>query len=180
MRLHLGCGTRNFGPDWVHVDVEDHPHVDIHHPVDTLPMVESNSVYLVYACHVLEHFMHREVETVLAEWRRVLRPGGVLRLAVPDFASLVKIYRKTGDISTILGPLMGGQKGFIYNFHYTAFDSKSLEKILVSAGFKDVRSWDWRKVDHGIHDDFSQAYWPHMAKEDPDAIQVSLNMEATK
>ena len=38
-----------------------------------------------------------------------------------------------------------------------------------------MQQWDWREVDHGKYDDHSQAYYPHMDKEN--GIAVSLNIE---
>ncbi|MHB8970185.1 MAG: tetratricopeptide repeat protein, partial [Pirellulaceae bacterium] len=85
-KLHLGCGKR-YIPGFFHIDLLAAPHVDLLHRVDSLPFVD-NSVGLIYASHLLEHFGRNEVEGVLREWYRVLRPGGLVRLAVPDFAAV--------------------------------------------------------------------------------------------
>ena len=45
-------------------------------------------------------------------------------------------------------------------------------------GFSDIQEWNWRKVDHGHIDDYSQAYLPHMDKDD--GLLMSLNIEAKK
>ena len=63
-------------------------------------------------------------------------------------------------------------------FHKTCFDKESLSKILKENGFKNIREWDHKKVDHGKFDDHSQAYLPHMDKEK--GILISLNLEGTK
>src|SRR5262249_41953431 len=76
-----------------------------------------------------------------AEWRRVLRPGGVLRLGVPDIDQLIALYHASGDIEAIQEYLMGGQT-YPLNAHYTAFTRKSLTDRLLSVGFSDVRAWD--------------------------------------
>src|SRR2546425_11062307 len=57
-------------------------------------MFKDESAELVYACHVLEYFDRVEVVDVLREWHRVLAHGGVVRLAVPDFAALAEVYRR--------------------------------------------------------------------------------------
>jgi len=79
MKLHLGCGRR-FIPGFVHIDVVDHPHVDHVSSIDNLSFLQDGSVELIYNCHVLEHFKRREIARVLAEWHRVLAPGGRLRI----------------------------------------------------------------------------------------------------
>ena len=84
MKLHLGCGER-FIPGFVHVDAHAYPHVDHQAKAENLAFVENGSADLLYASHLLEHYGRSEIEGVLSEWYRVLRPDGVLRLAVPDF-----------------------------------------------------------------------------------------------
>jgi hypothetical protein len=58
------------------------------------------------------------------------------------------------------------------------FDKKFLTDVLKQCGFDEIHEWDWRKVEHGKYDDYSQSYFPHMDKEN--GILVSLNLEAKK
>lgn len=180
MKLHLGCGKR-FLPGYVHVDIADYPHIDIKAPAHDLSAIEDGQVDLVYASHLLEYWDRFAVRNVLKEWIRVLRPGGVLRVGVPDFEKLIQVYRTTGDLESIIGPLYGrmavpGSEGYIY--HKTTYDRKLLQSILEEVGFRDVREWDWRDEFPPDYDDHSQAYFPHMDKEN--GLLVSLNIEATK
>lgn len=175
--LHLGCGKRHIPAFTYHIDARSFPHVDYVCRADKLKMFKDNSVDLIYACHLLEHFKRREVENVLKEWRRVLRPGGILRLAVPDFSSLVKVYLKYKNMNLIMGPFHGRQD-YPENTHYISFDFKYLEKLLRKTGFKNIRRYDWQKTVHKNYDDYSQAHIPHMDKEK--GILISLNVEATK
>jgi predicted SAM-dependent methyltransferase len=176
-RLHLGCGDR-FIAGFVHVDARPLPHVDIVTPLDRLPMFPDGSASLVYASHVLEHFPRHETLAVLKEWARVLEPGGLLRLAVPDFEKLIQVYEMTSrNLDAVLGPLVGRQD-HPYNFHYMAFDRRKLTTLLQEAGFGDVREWDWRATEHAEVDDFSQAYYPYMDK--ANGVLISLNLEAVK
>lgn len=55
MKLHLGCGKKHI-LGFVHVDLEDYPHVDYRVPVDKLIFASDNSVEVIYVSHVLEHF----------------------------------------------------------------------------------------------------------------------------
>ncbi len=176
VKLHIGCGHR-YIPGFIHIDVRKLPHVNYVTSADKLGMFEDNTVDLVYSSHVLEHFRRHEIENVLKEWFRVLKPGGILRLAVPDFEKLVEVYLKTNDLKVILGPLVGGQD-YPENTHYVAFDYPSLSEVLKKAGFKNVHRYDWRQTIHKDYDDFSQAYIPHMDKEN--GILISLNVEAEK
>jgi len=176
MKLHLGCGKRTI-PGFVHIDAIDYPHIDHVASIDNLSFIANDSVDLIYNCHVLEHFKRRDVSRVLIEWRRILKPGGTLRISVPDFAKLCEVYQKYGNLDLVLGALFGRQD-YLYNIHYNVFDFRVLERELLAAGFTDVRRYDWRKTEHAAVDDYSQAFVPHMDKEN--GILISLNVECNK
>ena len=147
-------------------------------------MFADGSADLIYCCHAFEYFDRIEAEAVLAEYVRVLKPGGTLRLAVPDFAALAAVYRQTADLDRIVGPLFGrmavvdrgGTAQTIY--HRTVYDRASLERLLAKAGFDNICVWDWRQTEHAAVDDFSQAYYPHMDKND--GLLISLNLQGDK
>jgi predicted SAM-dependent methyltransferase len=180
LKLHLGCGKRLL-PGFVHVDLADFPHIEHRRGVDQLDIFENGAAALIYASHVLEYFDRQEARRLLAEWRRVLGPGGVLRLAVPDFAALAEVYSEHRNLDLILGPLYGrmeiaGSGTVIY--HKTVYEFESLKNLLQECGFADVHRYDWRETIHRDHDDHSQAYVPHMDKEHGKLI--SLNVECVK
>ena len=175
-RLHLGCGAKQIA-GWFHVDALDYPHIDHQGPVDDLSFVPDASAQIIYAAHVLEHFGRNTYMAALREWRRVLRPGGILRLAVPDFGASVWLYatgRLPRGIEDIRGLVCGGQRDQ-YDFHGMIFDEASLTAALRDAGFSASRRWDWRQTDHRDLDDYSQAYMPHIDK--TNGTLVSLNIE---
>jgi predicted SAM-dependent methyltransferase len=178
LKLHLGCGKRDFGPDWVHIDGANFPHVTSHDIVN-LPYA-NNSVDLIYACHVFEYFDRQEGLEVLKQWWTKLKPGGVLRIAVPDFGQMASLYIKGAyQLDSFLGPLFGrmpSNDNIIY--HKTCYDFDNLSKCLTQAGFNTVARYDWQKTEHSKFDDHSQAYLPHMDKEH--GTLISLNLEATK
>jgi predicted SAM-dependent methyltransferase len=145
--------------------------------IDNLSFIPDSSIDLIYNCHVLEHFKRRDVRRVLQEWHRVLKPGGILRVSVPDFAKLCEVYQKYGKLDLVIGALFGRQD-YLYNIHYNVFDFATLKRELESAGFTDVRRYDWRETEHAHIDDYSQPYIPHMDKEN--GILISLNVECTK
>jgi len=175
-KLHIGCGGR-YIPGFVHIDVRKLPQIDYVASADKLDMFGDNSVDLIYCCHILEHFPRQRTEQVLREWYRVLRVGGILRLAVPDFEKLVEVYLKTKDMKLVLGSLVGRQD-YAENTHYMVFDFTSLSEALQRVGFKNVHRYDWRQTIHKDYDDYSQSYIPHMDKEH--GILISLNVEAIK
>lgn len=183
MNLHLGCWKR-YIPGFIHIDLVDLPHIDYKHDVTTLPMFSDESVDLIYASHVLEYFDRQQARLVLKEWGRVLKAGGTLRLAVPDFPALVKVYEMSGELDNILGPLYGRmeiaahKESGVVIYHKTVYDFASLKRTLEECSFTDVHRYEWRETIHKDYDDHSQAYFPHMDKEH--GLLVSLNIEATK
>jgi predicted SAM-dependent methyltransferase len=176
MKLNLGCGTRKIhgfinidsrlecGPDAV---------IDIRY-VNTL---YKNKATLIYACHVLEHFSRNEIQKILANWYDCLRPGGTIRLSVPDFDKIVRVYTMNGDLSQLYGYLYGGQKNE-FDYHKIVFNLDTLSNLLKSVGFININKYDWRTTEHAYVDDYSQAYIPHMDK--INGTLMSLNIEATK
>lgn len=182
-KLHIGCG-KVYLPGFINVDIFDSVHADLYCDMMRLPF-DSNSFDLVYSSHCLEHCHRHTIVATLHHWREILKPGGVLRLAVPHFAAAVVWYQKTGNLDDIMGLIFGGQT-HPRNNHFVAFDKASLENSLRRAGFdKDIRFWDWRTTEHSAFDDYSQAYLPAdpvtrkpMDKEN--GLLVSLNLEATK
>ena len=178
VKLNLGCGKRDFGSDWIHIDGADYPHIDSQN-IESLDY-RNKSVDLIYASHVIEYFDRKEVLSVLKEWKRVLRIDGVLRIAVPDFYQMAKLYLVDSyDLEKFLGPLYGKMvmlKKTIY--HKTVYDFNDLKELLEEVGFRNVKKYDWRETEHSEFDDHSQAYIPHMDKEN--GTLISLNVECLK
>lgn len=176
VRLHLGCGNVVL-PGWTNVDMMNYPGVDLIDDVTKLTKIPNSSCDIIYASHVLEHISRHKTIQALSLWRNKLKPGGILRISVPDFSKVVKVYSEKGNIKDIIGLVNGGQRS-IYDSHLMIFDKPLITEYLTTAGFSNITEWDWRKTEHSDYDDYSQAYLPHMDKEN--GVLMSLNIEATK
>ncbi len=89
--LNLGCGGRRH-PAWTNVDLvpagPDVVAADLRRP---LPFA-AGSFRAVYAAHVLEHLEPVEARRLVAETHRLLEPGGVVRIVVPDLEGIARAY----------------------------------------------------------------------------------------
>jgi SAM-dependent methyltransferase len=92
--INVGCGGR-IHHDWMNLDLHAHaPGVIACDLTKGIP-VDNNSAKVVYAAAVLEHIRKEDVPKFLTECHRVLKPGGVIRLAVPDLEQQARGYLDT-------------------------------------------------------------------------------------
>ncbi|MHA1469821.1 MAG: class I SAM-dependent methyltransferase [Candidatus Asgardarchaeia archaeon] len=177
LKLHLGCGEKHID-GYINIDIR---YMDSVNKVDNIKYLRSfklSTVDVIYSCSVLEHFSRWEYKNVLRRWYELLKPGGILRLGVPDFEAIVDhYYNHNNVIDSLIGLLYGGQD-YDQNFHHMCWDFDSLKRDLEEMGFKNIHRYDWRETEHSHIDDFSQAYLPHMDKENGKLMH--LNVEAIK
>ena len=102
-----------------------------------LPDFADGSVEEVRASHLLEHFGHREAVDVIAEWVRVLQPGGVLKIAVPDFDYLIQ--HRSDDLP-LEAYLMGGQTSDS-DYHKSLYTERKLRDLMRYFGLTDITRW---------------------------------------
>jgi SAM-dependent methyltransferase len=115
--------------------------------------VKDRSADVVYSSHMVEHLDREEANGFLREARRVLCPGGTIRLALPNLRWHIDNYLKSGDgdelmVATKLGrrlskSLLERSKVFFLGereYHVWMYDPLSLSKLLESAGFVSVIS----------------------------------------
>jgi len=131
MRLNIGDGG---------IDVDGYVGVDRKRGQEAFPLdYEDGSVEEIRASHVLEHFSHRDVADVLREWVRVLKPGGVLKVAVPNFGYVAEQYL-AGNPINVQGYVMGGHVDDD-DRHGCVFDDSSLREVMEEAGLVNIVEW---------------------------------------
>lgn len=130
VKLNLGSGPQK---------IPGYTNIDRSLGTEAYPLADAdNSVEEIRASHVLEHFPHGEIPAVLAEWVRVLKPGGLLKIAVPDFQWIVANANRT-DLP-IEGFLMGGQTDES-DYHKSIFTDQKLRRLMTNAGLVDIEPW---------------------------------------
>jgi len=187
LKLHLGCGNRHI-PGYINIDCQRTEAADFILDIDNIMIFcRHESVDVIYICHVLEHYSEQESKLLLKKLFWVLKPGGTLRVAVPDFNEICKRYIQNHDLKELYGLLIG-RHDIPYQGHKMVWDYRTLINALIGAGFnvEKIASYDQNKTDHCEIDDFSFAHLPHNKK----AIEehkwgseynlASLNIEAIK
>lgn len=97
-KLNFGCGSR-FVAGWDNIDFySDGPEVRRVNLLNGFPY-ESNCFDFVYSSHVLEHFTADQGKALVEECYRVLKPGGMVRVVVPDLELSVNEYRRVLDMA---------------------------------------------------------------------------------
>jgi SAM-dependent methyltransferase len=89
--LNVGCGER-FLPGWTNVDFAAQDGRVLAHDLRTRLPFGSDEFSFVYQSHVLEHLSPSDAEGLLRECLRVLAPGGLLRVVVPDLEQKARLY----------------------------------------------------------------------------------------
>lgn len=151
IRLDLGAGDKS--PD-------GYIAMGRKHGTEIFPLgYADDSVDEIRASHVLEHFGRGHVQDVLKDWVRALKPGGRIKLAVPDFARVAQGYLE-GEPLLTQQIVMGSQED-ADDFHKMLFDRDVLRSLMASVGLVLLRPWT-------------------SDIEDCAAYPISLNLEGTK
>ncbi len=110
-----------------------------------LPFAD-NSVDSIYSTHMIEHLYPDELEKLLRECARTLRPGGGMRFIVPSLANAILAFQQNlhewfyDDFPRHFDSLGGRFSNFVFcdGRHRTAFDLGYLDEVLRQAGFREV------------------------------------------
>lgn len=117
----------------------------------SLPFKTATAQY-IYSSHTFEHFTHPESLKIAKECFRVLKQGGVIRIAVPDLGLLVREYLE--DTSPMASHALLSRLSLTHSLrdlvhpgsnHSQMFDRRSLVDLLQSAGFANPLSRPFRE-----------------------------------
>jgi len=170
-RLHIGGQVKH--PEWEILDANASELTDHIGNANDLSMFEDNTFDAIYSSHVLEHFSYQvELSKVLAEWYRVLKPGGIMYASVPNLEVLCKLFLMKDQLSDqdryhVMRMMFGGQID-PYDFHKVGYNEAILGSFLNYAGFKNIQ----RHNHFGIFNDTSEMKY--------NDIPISLNVTAVK
>jgi hypothetical protein len=155
-RLNWGCGE-HVADGWINSDVKDEPAIDLVADIRNGLPLEPGSIDHAVGIHVLPEFSYPELVPVLEELRRVLKPGGTLRLALPDLRRGIDAYLREDEGYFKIGEdevaSLGGR--FIvqmlwYGYSRSLFTADFALELLQKAGFRDVRECAFGVTASGI------------------------------
>jgi predicted SAM-dependent methyltransferase len=154
--LDIGCG-QNYHEGFIHLDYLWHPGVDVCWDIAKGIPFDDHFFQGIFSQHCLEHFSLVEGLAHLREMRRVLNPGGTLRIIVPDGELYLRTYMEQikglgepifpyQENDTLLGlrsPILSVNRLFYVDRaspfgHRTIYDFDLLKKLLQKAGFSHV------------------------------------------
>lgn len=160
IKLNVGCGDTKYA-GYINVDLYGNP--DVIADMRTLPY-EDNFADRINAQHVLEHIPYVQFITALREWHRVLKPGGLLDIGIPDIELCMQEFMQMDDpvkwdwgISTIYGsqvnPLKHIDKCKTWDanpnqidygqIHQGGMSLKKLTDVLIHVGFDIIESFNY-------------------------------------
>ncbi|GAA4246928.1 methyltransferase domain-containing protein [Azospirillum formosense] len=163
--LNVGCGQRAISilggslPEegWreLRLDIDPKVDPDIVASMTDMALVPDGSVDAVWSSHNLEHLDPQDVPVALREFLRVLKPGGMLLLTVPDLQAVAKLVAedrldealyesRQGPIRPLdvvygYGPALAAGNRFMA--HRTGFTPNLLGRLLQETGFEPVAIW---------------------------------------
>ncbi len=161
--LHLGAEGR-YLPEWLETNIHPGKGLIYLDATKRFPLPD-RSFEFVYAEHMIEHLRLEGARAMLREARRVLRPGGVLRLATPDLEFLVGLFNHPDELGRRYLQWMATQfprtaapaePSYVLNLiargwgHQFLYDPKTLEYELRAAGFDKVERVPYGESSHDM------------------------------
>lgn len=131
-KLNLGSGPNK---------LDGYKNIDLLFGTKAYPLdVPDESCDEIRASHLLEHFPYERGGEIIKHWVSKLKPGGILKIAVPDFGKIVSYYQ-SGQKQPVQQYLMGGHVDE-NDFHQAIYDETSLRQAMEACGLIGVTTWN--------------------------------------
>jgi len=151
-RLNWGCGEHP-EPGWLNSDIKDVPGIDVVADVRAGLPLETGSIDYITSIHALPELPYPDLVPALQELHRVLKPGGVLRLALPDLDRGIAAYQNgdadyfhvPDDDARTIGAKFVTQMVW-YGYSRSLFVLDFVEELLERAGFARVERCEYRET----------------------------------
>jgi len=133
--LDIGCGD-NKKQGAIGYDSRKTAATDIVGDAQSLPFQDEEFDH-IYSSHLIEHFSHREVKSVLKEWVRCLKRGGTMEVRCPWLRIRAFLFFLRPSWSNV-SQIYGGQE-YDGNYHKCGFSFGLLKGLLEECGIENVR-----------------------------------------
>jgi SAM-dependent methyltransferase len=120
-------------------------HRFVHHDLSYGLPIDDGMVDYLYTSHFVEHLFRKDAEHLLEECFRVLKPGGVLRISVPDLEYAVSLYTQGEREKMLANYFFVEDDNSYYARHKYMYDYYLLSNILRNSGFKDISRTEYRQ-----------------------------------
>lgn len=151
-RLNWGCGD-HLGAGWINSDAKRAPGIDLVADIRAGLPLDDDSIDYAVSVHALPELSYREQLPALRELLRVLRPGGALRLVLPDLDRAIDAYREGRRDYFEVPPEEAGSDGgrFIshilwFGYSRTLFTADFAAELLERVGFEQVERHSYRRT----------------------------------
>lgn len=109
--LNIGCGCR-YNSSWVNIDINPVDKDVIGYDINKRIPFTDNSFDVVYHSHLIEHIPKKRAESFIKDCVRIVRPGGIMRVVVPDLEQIARMYLKS------LEQAVSGSEGWAANYEW--------------------------------------------------------------
>lgn len=155
-RLHWACGW-SAAPGWINSDIMAAQGIDLTADIRQGLPFDTNSIDCIVSHHGLNDLKIYDQVPALAEMHRVLKPGGVVRMSLPDLDLLIAAYQRgdanffsVWDWETLDGNFI--THALWYNLTHTPFTYRFAEELFRKAGFADVRRAAYKQTTTNLPD----------------------------
>jgi GT2 family glycosyltransferase len=149
MKIDIGSGHNpRLDRGWYHMDVDKKwPHLEFIHDLNKPMPFEDNSIGEIFCSHQLEHIDWLNIKPVIKDLNRVLIPGSMIHIRVPNLRWIAQRYLEGSwtisfDRSTernIIPAIYAGLEDGIPHLHKNGFDFTSMKALLEEFDFEMVR-----------------------------------------
>lgn len=151
MNLDIGCGDNpvwDLPGEWHRLDARPLPGLTYCQDAADLSNIPADTYELIVARDVIEHIGWRDTSKALAEWRRVLKPGGRIHIETPNAWELVGILHESPAAMAVrvqreshfeqFNRTLFGHQDYPENSHKSYFTPRWLKGLMFSVGFSQV------------------------------------------
>ena len=112
--------------------------VFIHHDLSHSVPLKTKTADFIYSSHFLEHLFKPDAERLLTDCHRALKPGGVIRISIPDLAYAISLYECGEKEQMMTAYFFVEDKGSVLARHKYMYDFELLKFLLEKIGFSQV------------------------------------------